>query len=89
MSRQDLLMERFYREVVMQEQAELRKNVTTKLEAEVAALKKQIRDQELLHEKEKISLRWQQDDQVCRACCARVGHDWYCLDWRFRCFERI
>lgn len=67
MGRQELLMERFYREVVMQEQAELRKNVMTKFEAEVAALKKQLRDQELLHEKEKIRLRWQQDDQVRRA----------------------
>lgn len=67
MSAQELLMEQFHREVCVQEQAQLRKRLVIKFETELGELKQKLRDQELLHEKEKIALRWQQDDQVRRS----------------------
>lgn len=77
MSRQELLVERFHREVVMQEQAHLRRTMLANFEAEIVRLKQELRDQELLHKKEKINLRWQQDEQV--RCLA--GEEGGCL-WR-------
>lgn len=67
MSARELLTEQFHREVCVQEQAQLRKKLTVRFETEIAELKQKLKHQELLHEKEKISLRWQQDDQVCQS----------------------
>lgn len=59
MMEQDLLMETFHRELVIQEQAQLRRHLSERLHGEVAQLRLALEESELRHKNEKIKMRWE------------------------------
>lgn len=64
MMAEDLSMESFHREVVIQEQAQLRRKMTERYEEQIAQLRHRLQEQEITHKNEKIKMRWEHSNQV-------------------------
>ena len=67
----DLEAEVFHREVVKQEQEQLRRKLVAQHEEEIERLRWIIKEKEVEHNNEKIRMRWEHAEEV-RACMRAV-----------------
>lgn len=60
----DLDAEVFHREIVKQEQEQLRRNLAARHEGEMERLQQHMREMEIEHNNEKIRMRWEHAEEV-------------------------
>lgn len=65
MMNHDRLSEVFHREIVKQEEAQKRKKLSEKNDAECLKLREENEALKLAHNNEKIRIRWEHADEVC------------------------